>query len=371
MIARAGRSDGLQEPLPNASEGESSSAIRSDPGPPSETTRSAGTVALLGAFANTRDARWAASLQLDGNSRTNGATTPAQDGASTASLEQKIRGSTAYRSLSAGDRGVAEWILWRASLGDPQKRPYYSSKLQTLFDTPYVKTERPGASELAQYNNAAVDVALERERARGDVFKGQEEQLSANARLTTRVGFNGTRYQVDGRDPRSIVVKLKVHLTGKPEFVAKIRELEDSIEKAASTTGYTVDLEFVDKRGANVFDLKANPEKWPVADNWAAGVETLAHELHHLLGLDDRYDYIEAHANNKFLPVSERLYLFAIQMMKPPDPRGYASLMNDQFNGQLLSEDVCAVVQDRSKACLDARKEWDPAGLPAHDQVAH
>jgi len=268
--------------------------------------------------------------------------------------------------LSAGDRGVAEWILWRASLVEPQKRGYYLGKLDTLFNTPYVKRPGLGESELERINNAEVDAALTRERARGDVFKGQEEQSSANARLTSRVGFNGTRYQVDGRDPRAVVVKLKVHLTGKPELVAKIKELEDAIEKAASTRGYSLDLEFVDKWGPNVFHVKANSKEWPTANNWASGVETLAHELHHLLGLDDRYDYIEAHAANRFMPVSERLYLFAIQMMKPADPRGSASIMNDQFSGTLLSDDVCGVLQDRSSQCIDARKEWDP-GLPAYD----
>lgn len=282
-------------------------------------------------------------------------------------MEQKIRQNPAYRSLSAGDRGVAEWTLWRASLGEPQKRAYYLGKLDTLFNTPYVKRARPGESELEAINTAEVDAALARERARGDVFKGQEEQSSASARLTTRVGFNGIRYQVDGRDPRAVVVKLKVHVTGKPELVSKIKELEDGIEKAASAKGYRVDLEFVDKWGPNVFHVKANAREWPATDNWASGVETLAHELHHLLGLDDRYDYIEAHAANKFMSTSERLYLFAVQMTKPDDPRGFASLMDDQFSGTLLSEDVCGVLQDRSAGCIDARKEWDPPGLPAYD----
>jgi hypothetical protein len=163
---------------------------------------------------------------------------------------------------------------------------------------------------------------------------------------------------------------LKVHLSGKPELVAKIKEFEDAIEKAASRTGYTVDLEFVNQRGSDVFEVKVDAKHWPVTDNWPGGSETLAHELHHLLGLDDRYDYIEAHADNQFMPVNERVYWFAVQMMKPPDPRGFASLMDNQFTGTLLSEDVCAVLQDHSQACLDARKEWDPPGLPAYDQTA-
>jgi len=360
MISRAGRSDGLEQPtLPGALGGASSNPPTANTPSPRESERSAGTALLVRTFARFGDGR--------ASEGTASAVGSAQSGVSASSLEQKIRQNPAYRSLSAGDRGVAEWVLWRASLGDPQKRAYYLGKLDTLFNTAYVKTPRLGESELEKINNAEVDAALARERGRGDVFKGQEEQSSGNARLTPRVGFNGTRYRVDGRDPRAVVVKLKVHLTGKPELVAKIKELEDAIEKAASTTGYSVDLEFVDKWGPNVFDVKANSKEWPATNNWVSGVETLAHELHHLLGLDDRYDYIEAHAANEFIPTSERLYLFAIQMMKPADPRGFASLMGDQFSGTPLPEDVCGVLQDRSAGCIDARKEWDPPGLPAYD----
>jgi len=359
MISRSGRSDGLEQPtLPGALEGESSNPPSANALSPRESERSAGTALLVSSFARAGDGRSIGGASAVGS---------AQGGGSASSLEQKIRQNPAYRGLSAGDRGVAEWILWRASLGDPQKRAYYLGKLDTLFNTPYVKPPHLGETELEKINNAAVDAALARERARGDVFKGQEEQSSANTRLTPRVGFNGTRYQVDGRDPRAVVVKLKVHLTGKPELVAKIKELEDAIEKAASTKGYRVDLEFVNQWGPSVFHVKANSKEWPATNNWASGVETLAHELHHLLGLDDRYDYIEAHAANEFMPPSERLYLFAIQMMKPDDPRGFASLMDDQYSGTLLSEDVCGVLQDRSARCIDARKEWDPPGLPAYD----
>jgi len=360
MISRAGRSDGLEQPtLPGALGGESSNPPSAKTLAPRESEVSAGTALLVRSFARSGDV-----LSIGGPASAVGS---AGGGVSASALEQKIRKNPAYQGLSAGDRGVAEWILWRASLGDPQKRAYYLGKLDTLFNTAYVKRPDLGETELEKINSAEVDAALARERARGDVFKGEEEQSSAAARLTSRVGFNGIRYQVDGRDPRAVVVKLKVHLTGKPELIAKIKDLEDAIDKAASTTGYRVDLEFVDKWGPNVFHVKTDSTQWPKADNWASGVQTLAHELHHLLGLDDRYDYIEAHAANKFIPTSERLYLFAIQMMKPADPRGFASFMDDQFSGTLLSEDVCGVLQDRSARCIDARKEWDPPGLPAYD----
>jgi len=282
-------------------------------------------------------------------------------------LEHAIRNSPAYQRLSPGDRGVSDWIMWRASLAEPGERLYYLGKLDTLFKTRYEgHSGSAGAAALAKATNAEIDASLARERARGNVFKGDEELQSAGASLSTRRGEGGTLYRVDARDPRSVVVKLKVHLKGDPVVVAKVKEFEDSIEKRASTRGYVVDVEFANKGGADVFDVQTNVEQWATSRNWAGGIDTLAHELHHLLGLEDRYDYIESHSGNKFLPVSERLYLFAYQMLKPPDPRGSSSLMGDPDAGTVLSEDVCAVVKAHLKECIDARKEFDPEGLPAY-----
>lgn len=283
-----------------------------------------------------------------------------------ATLERSIRNNPAYQSLSKGDKAVANWLMWRASMAPPLKQLYYLNKLDTLFKTPYDKPRSVGAAELAKETEAEVDESVARERARGNVFKGEEELQSSSATFSLRPGWRASAYRIDARDPRAVVVKVKIHLEGKPEFVAKIKEFEDSIEKRSSVRGYTLDVEFVNKGGSDVFSVKADPEVWGSADNLAGGIETLAHEIHHLLGLDDRYDLIESHADNKALPVNERLYMFAIQLFKPPDPRGPASLMNDLYRGTLLSEDVCALKRGPQKACIDARKEFDPPGLPPH-----
>ena len=281
-----------------------------------------------------------------------------------ATLERSIRNNPAYQSLSKGDKAVADWIMWRASMAPPLKRIYYLNKLDTLFKTPSDKPGSAGAKSLEEKITAAVEESVALERARGNVFKGAEELLSAGAVLSARQGVGGTIYRVDARDPSAVVVKVKIHLAGKPDFVAQIKELEDSIEKRASTRGYTLDIEFVDKRGADVFEVESTPKKWPTSENLAGHTEVLAHEIHHLLGLPDRYDLIEAHAGNNNLALDQRLYLFAYQMKKPPDPRGPDSLMGK--HGQLLSEDICAVIKDISKECIDARKEFDPPGLPPH-----
>jgi len=328
--------------------------------------RSAGTIALLNAFPAGRDGRWSVTVKVDGQANARRVAPARKELSASALLEQKIRNNPVYQTLSAGDKGVAEWIMWRASLAEPDKRTYYLEKLDTLFNTPYSKDR----STLEEKANGKADASLAQEQARGDVFKGQEEQTSAKAHLTLRTGFRGTHYQVDGSDPRSVVVKVKVHVAGEPSAVTRLKQLEDSIEKQASTAGYVVDLEFVDQPGSDVFEVKVDPKRWPVTDNWTGGTEVVAHELHHLLGLRDRYDYIEAHAGNQDIALDQRLYLFARQMMKPPDPRGSASLMGNH-TGRPLSEDVCAVLQDPRKECIDARKEFDPPGLSNHEQGLH
>lgn len=278
-----------------------------------------------------------------------------------ASLEKAIRDNPAYQRLAQGDKAVADWIMWRASEAPPAERQHYLSRLRTLFET---RADPKTKEQLAIECNAKVDLSLALEPLRANAFEHEEEQASAGAVLSTRIGIGGTIYRVDARDPQAVVVKVKIHLVGERTFVAKLKGLEDAIEKRAATHGYTLDVEFVDKRGVDVFTIKADPREWPSSVNMVGGPETLAHEIHHLLGLEDRYDYIERHADNPNLPIDQRLYLFARQMQKAPDPRGDASLMARA--GRLLSEDVCAAVQGPQKECIDARKKFDPPGLPAH-----
>ena len=252
-------------------------------------------------------------------------------------------------------------------MAEPEQRQYYLKKLELLFNTPFnARPGSPGAKSLADRLSTQVDESLARERARGDVFKGQEELRSAEAVLSTRQGLGGTIFRIDARDPRNVVVKIKIQLNGEPELIAKIKALEDSIEKRASVRGYVVDVEFVDQGGPDVFSVKSSTGEWPTAGNLAGSTNVLAHEIHHLLGLSDRYDYIESHADNADMAVNQRLYWFAVQMSKPGDPRSVASWMADHDQGTLLSEDVCAVIQGPQKECIDAREEFDPPHLPTH-----
>ena len=320
-----------------------------------------GTSALVSALTPDRSSLWASAAEAIVAAAPKPGESPA------AALERTIRNNPAYQALSKGDKQVADWIIWKAGMAEPQERLYYLNKLELLFNTPFnARPGTPGARSLADDINQEVDESLAKERARGDVFKGQEELRSAGAVLSTHQGLGGTIFRIDARDPRNVVVKIKIQLNGEPELIAKIKEFEDSIEKRASVRGYVLDVEFVDKGGPDVFSVKSTTGEWPTAGNLAGGTNVLAHEIHHLLGLSDRYNYIDSHADNKDMAVNQRLYWFAVQMQKPADPRYFASWMADHDQGTLLSEDVCAVIQGPQKECIDARKEFDPANLPAH-----
>jgi hypothetical protein len=184
------------------------------------------------------------------------------------------------------------------------------------------------------------------------------------------VGQGGKTFYVDRSDPKNIRVQIKVKLKGKPDEVASIQKLEDAIERKSYTKGYHLDIVFVDKSGPDVFEFKTSFCEWANSGNWASGPTTLSHEVHHALGLGDRYDYIEAHAANRRMNVPMRLVWFAEQMRKAVSVRDPYSKMGPSSN-PLLSEDVCTVafgsapaVEADRKKCIEARKDLDPAGIP-------
>ena len=103
------------------------------------------------------------------------------------------------------------------------------------------------------------------------------------------------------------------------------------------------------------FDVGVNPDEWTTSGNWVGDVVSIAHEAHHLLGLDDRYDYIESHAENEDLAIGDRLYWFREQMSRPYDPEGANSMMNDS-SLSLLDDDVCNVAGLDVDQCVAARQ---------------
>jgi len=292
-------------------------------------------------------------------------------------LETQILATSEYKALNGVAKGNVAWIIAQARtkpLGDAKgQRLYYLNKLLKAITTPYHGISSGSgygcSPDTAKKNRDVVDKALKTEAMWGGAYSDVDELAVASAtHMVERTGEQGKKYKVDRSDPMNIRVKIKVKLNGAPDEVSKIKGLEDAIERSISMTtkGYYVDIVFVDTAGPDVFEFTVKFCEWPNSGNWASSPVTLSHEVHHALGLADRYDYIESHAGNPDMNVEMRLHWFVEQMKKTAGARDPFSKMARNDN-PLLAEDVCAVAfpagADRNK-CIDARKSLDPAGVP-------
>ena len=247
---------------------------------------------------------------------------------------------------------------------------YHLTKLKLLFDTP-LKT----AQEISDETSAATGTAAAAEAKR--VAKpaaakntGVEEKAAGSKKRvwTPMKGTFGGTYYVDRSDPTNIVVKCSVFLkplvtsdakvkADSKTATAAIKKMEDAIEKSASTTGYVVDITFVKAATADSFNVDVDPSRWEVADNWAGGDPVgFAHELHHLMAFPlDRYDYVEAHANNESMPIPERLHWFREELKKPAGYNDPTSLMNSAPHPN--DDDVCRVAGLDPAQCVALRQK--------------
>ncbi len=193
--------------------------------------------------------------------------------------------------------------------------------------------------------------------------KGEEEAATSVAAGWRTVKNNdkpvAKEFQINTADFKNIMVKAKVKLSpanaagdvgslpADASDVGRIEGLEDAIEKVASTLGYSLNLEFVKASGPDVMEANVDLGEWINSGNWvgkdskedvAAG---LAHELHHRLGLRDRYDYM-SHASNETMSIPDRIHWFHVQMLKGGlDPLDKVSLMG---SGSVLHpDDICRV----------------------------
>ena len=268
-----------------------------------------------------------------------------------------IRQHSAYRTLISRCRTIANRIIQIARTHN--NCLYYANRLLLLFNTPNAPQ-----TQVAQAGRQESITAASAEQTRltspeGQRMAGVEEAMSSDPtrHWTRRRGDGGVYYYVDARQPTNIVVRVRVRLRsqgrGTAADVARTRSLQDAIEKHASTSGYTLDLQFVNRGGRDVFTIGVDPSQFTTSHNWVGEPHSLAHELHHLLGLPDRYDYIQAHADNPHMRMCDRLYWFRVQIRLPPDPQGSSSLMGGGRN--LLDDDICRVAGLNLATCTSAR----------------
>lgn len=235
---------------------------------------------------------------------------------------------------------------------------YYIGKLELLFATPETSSGSQSAATAQQMKDAAAKEAKRLARPGEKAIKGKEEAVSkAREKKFKPAQGLGATFEIDATDPTDIAVRAKVQLVAKGSGtnvdVANAKALEDAMEKRASTLGYSVDLVFVDKPGADVFTVDVDTSQWTVSSNWVGDDIGLVHELHHLLGLaEDRYDYIESHAGNEDMKIPDRIHWFRAELSKAiaNDP---LSIMNSGENLP-LDDDICMVAGNRTRVDIDA-----------------
>ncbi|MDX2247055.1 MAG: DUF4157 domain-containing protein [Bacteroidia bacterium] len=278
-----------------------------------------------------------------------------------------------YNELSAISKRYIREILSLARSRD--NADYYTQRLLDLLNTPDAPAEEPAQDDpteettdtegpsTQEMNREEIGAAVSEERSRlfsseGRLFQDVEERASASPdRHWTRVrGEGGTHFLVDRSNLNNIIVKVKVRLRTtrrNREDIAQIRELEDGIEKASSVQGYTVDLQFVERPGRDVFSVNADTREWADSGNLVGNTQTLAHELHHLLGLDDRYSYID-HATNANMDMGDRIYWFRQEMDRSYSESG--SLMENSQTGHMLTDDIANVAHVQEADVIAAQQ---------------
>jgi hypothetical protein len=298
--------------------------------------------------------------------------------------EKRIRSLPQFQALDTTARDEVEKILRLIKLipiGTAKyHRTYYYQKLTTALTFPATAPAPTSSSsygcsaENDQNNREEVEKALQAQV--WSIWKPDESEVEVakGSNFTRRLSREQNKYfYVDRSDPMNIRVKVQVLLIGKAPLdlsdIHKIKWLEHDIERACNGPGYWVDITFVDRSGPDVLEFLVDFCQWPNSGVWASGPLTLSHELHHALNLDDRYDYIESHADNPDMDIPNRIHWFLVQMQKGiVSSRDLYSKMNSDWM-PLLSEDICNVAFDETdsgmKDCLDKRKKLDPPNIPA------
>ncbi len=229
--------------------------------------------------------------------------------------EADCRATPAYAALDAEHKKIADDIIATLAARSLKERFHRLGKLKELFDTP-VKSQATITTE----TNASTQTAAAQEQQRlakpaEAANKDIEEKGSVDParKWTKKPGKFGGNFWVDNTSPAHIFVKDEVYLhptgTGTAQDVARIKSMEDAIEKSASAPGYSVNIIFVDRPDGDAFNVEVDPSRWEVATNWSGGDPVgFAHELHHLMAFElDKYNYIDAHASNQSMVVGERL----------------------------------------------------------------
>lgn len=300
--------------------------------------------------------------------QSNGLLLRAPDPAALAEFETRaaaLKTHDVFKNLSSDEKAEVEEILTEAR--KRENALYLIQKLELLFNTPEAAPEEIAK---AQSDKTAAAAAAETVRLTQEPHKSRtemEEDVSKDPNrkfqpVTVETPDGNRTFEIDARDPADIAIKAKVRLVKAGDKttttdVENVASLEDRIEKRMAVLGYSVDLDFVEKSGDDVFTVNVDVTGWTTSGNWIGDDAGLAHELHHLLGLKDRYDYIEAHAANPKMKVPDRIHWF-LQELKKVVKNNELSIMHKGTNPP-LDDDICTIAFPNDSAkkddCIEKR----------------
>jgi len=272
-----------------------------------------------------------------------------------------VKSSREYTGLKPTERDSIGKIIITLNGRTNSREEYYAGKLMELLRVPDPTPQSSVNREKAQRWKTSVSSwkAQQRDKNKTEAVLDREENASNNAKFVKVISPGETKvgYYLDRHDLKNIHTKIKIKLKpfrqGERGALDKflIESQEDEIEKfAGQTSGFTLDVDFVesDYTGDDFVEVGVNYGQWVTSENFGGNTRTLTHEIMHLLGLEDRYDYIESHATNASMTRKHRLELFNRQIERQPDPKpGTGSLMGSigsvDETDTLLDWEVCNI----------------------------
>ncbi len=234
-------------------------------------------------------------------------------------------------------------------------KEYYYSRLRDLLLVPQ-KTIKINKLAKKQKKDLKVSVKNESQKATVKNPTPKSSLINYGWVKVFPFGKNGPYFYLWANNPLDIKVKINIYVDTDTETQQKIYSLESAIEDHVARKGFEVDITFVSAEYEEIqstFTVKSNHGEWATAINWVGGKNTMAHELMHLLGLDDEYNKIEMHYDNDAMPWEQRLliFLYGIDQEIPEDAEDgimvYGTL-------KPLQRHVCAIAK-LGDSCTELR----------------